>query len=252
MAVEWERLPEDELVRIEDIELLAPRTGETGHTTPALHDDLGRSRLTDSFAWRSFKRLADLAICVLAIAVTLPFMALIALAVKIGSPGPVFFVHRRVARGGDEFGVLKFRTMVCDAEVRLEAHLHVNAESKLEWDESFKLRDDPRLTKVGRILRKWSLDELPQLFNILLGHMSVVGPRPIVREEISRFGDYAHSIIAVKPGLTGLWAVSGRNDVSKEQRALLEYGYVTDWSPMLDLRILLRTIPAVLRRDGAY
>ena len=250
MATEAGRLPESDLVRVDDVEQLQVLNAE--HETKAERAVGEGARLTRSIVWRASKRAVDLALGSVAIAATLPMMLVIALVIKIESPGPVFFVHRRVARGGSEFGLIKFRTMVCDAEVRLEAFLRENADNKAEWTERHKLRRDPRITRAGRILRKWSLDELPQLFNIIIGHMSLVGPRAIIRQEVPRFGDYASSILAIKPGLTGLWAVSGRSDVSQQQRAQLEYRYATNWSMLLDAQILLKTIPAVVRGDGAY
>ena len=179
-------------------------------------------------------------------------MVVIALALEVESPGSVFFAHRRIGKGGTEFGLLKFRTMVRDAQARLQTHLQADPVHMAEWNESYKLRNDPRITRVGRVLRKTSLDELPQLFNVLLGTVSLIGPRAIVRDEVGRFGAYAPTILSVKPGMTGLWAVSGRSEVSQRERAQLEYSYVMGWSFLLDLRILIRTIPAVLRGHGAY
>jgi lipopolysaccharide/colanic/teichoic acid biosynthesis glycosyltransferase len=142
--------------------------------------------------------------------------------------------------------------MVHDAQRSLDTYLKANPDQMVEWNERYKLRNDPRITRVGRILRKSSLDELPQLFNILRGDMSLVGPRAIVHQEIARFGEYAATVLSIKPGLTGLWGVSGRNEVSQQERVRLEYQYVTKWSFLLDLRILIRTIPVVLRGHGAY
>jgi undecaprenyl-phosphate galactose phosphotransferase len=203
-------------------------------------------------ASRALKRSFDLALALVLIIVTLPLMMVIALAIEAESPGPVFFAHRRVGKGGTEFGLIKFRTMVREAEARLQMHLDADPAHLAEWNERYKLRNDPRITRVGRILRKTSLDELPQLFNVLLGSVSLTGPRAIVREEVERFGAYAQTIFSVKPGMTGLWAVSGRSEVSHRERALLEYRYVMEWSFLLDLRILVKTIPAVLLGHGAY
>jgi exopolysaccharide production protein ExoY len=211
----------------------------------------GPSPLGTSMASRALKRSFDLALALVLIIVTLPLMMVIALAIEAESPGPVFFAHRRVGKGGTEFGLIKFRTMVREAEARLQLHLDADPAHMAEWNERYKLRNDPRITRVGRILRKTSLDELPQLFNVLLGTVSLTGPRAIVREEVERFGDYGPTIFSVKPGMTGLWAVSGRSEVSHRERALLEYRYVTEWSFLLDLRILVKTIPAVLLGHGA-
>ncbi|HXF71529.1 MAG TPA: sugar transferase [Actinomycetota bacterium] len=210
------------------------------------------SPLASSPGWRAWKRALDIVASAILIALSLPLMLLIALAIKAGSPGPILFRHRRVGRGGEEFDLLKFRTMVADAEAALEAHLRSDPRLLEEWNSAHKLRDDPRVTRIGRFLRKSSLDELPQLFNILAGQMSLVGPRAVVRAELERFGPLAPTILSVKPGLTGLWAVSGRNDLSYDERARLEHRYVTRWSLRLDLGILVRTIPAVLRGHGAY
>jgi exopolysaccharide production protein ExoY len=252
MAMDTERLPESDLVRVDDVELLQVLDVDASAEESLKQASGEGARLTGSVPWRACKRAVDLALGVVAILLALPIMAVIVLVIKIDSPGPVFFVHRRVARGGSGFGLVKFRTMVCDAEVKLEAYLRANADSEAEWSARQKLRHDPRITRVGRILRKWSLDELPQLFNILLGHMSLVGPRAIIEQEVVRFGDYASAILAIKPGLTGLWAVSGRNDVSQQERAQLEYQYAINWSMLLDAQILLKTLPAVVRGNGAY
>ncbi len=202
--------------------------------------------------WRALKRGYDLVASCVLIVLALPLMAVIALAIKLESPGRVLFVHERVRGDGSTFGLLKFRTMVRDADAVLEGHLQADPELLAEWHASFKLRRDPRITRVGRVLRKTSLDELPQLFNILAGSMSLIGPRAITRDEIPRFGAHAATILSVKPGLTGLWAVSGRNDVSQDERSRLEFRYVTQWSPLLDLEILLRTLPAIVHGHGAY
>jgi lipopolysaccharide/colanic/teichoic acid biosynthesis glycosyltransferase len=202
--------------------------------------------------WRVLKRTFDVVASLVLIVLCLPAMALIALAIWVESRSHVLFVHRRAAGERGEFGLLKFRTMVPNAHAVLEDYLLAHPELRDEWNQNFKLRDDPRITRVGRFLRKTSLDELPQLFNVLSGKMSLIGPRAIVRDEIPRFGAHARTVLSVKPGLTGLWAVSGRNDVSQDERSRLEFRYVTQWSLLLDAQILLRTIPAVVRGRGAY
>ncbi len=212
----------------------------------------GPLRLATSVGSRALKRTFDIAFALVLIILTLPLMMVSALAVKIESPGPALFVQRRPGKGGTEFGLIKFRTMAQDAEARLEAYLSANPDLLGEWKERYKLRNDSRITRVGRILRKASLDELPQLFNVLRGDMSLVGPRAMLREQVQTFGAHTATVLSMKPGLTGLWAVSGRSDVAQETRALLEYRYVTEWSFLLDLRILIRTIPAVFRGHGAY
>jgi len=174
------------------------------------------------------------------------------LAVRLTSPGPVFFRQQRVGTGGKLFWCYKFRTMVIDAEVRLIRYLAENLAAQEEWASARKLRNDPRVTPIGRFLRKTSLDELPQMFNVVRGEMSLVGPRPIVTEEIKKYGDNFSYYQAVCPGLSGLWQVSGRNDLDYSQRVMLDTFYVRNWSLWLDFMILLRTIPAVLKKDGAY
>lgn len=210
------------------------------------------SPIASSTGWRALKRSFDIATALVLIIVSLPLFLIIALAIKMESRGPVFFAHRRLRKGGTEFGLIKFRTMVRDADARLQTHLQAYPDQMAEWMARYKLRNDPRVTRVGRVLRKTSLDELPQLFNVLAGTVSLVGPRAIVREEVERFGAYAPTILSIKPGMTGLWAVSGRSEISQRERALLEYRYVMEWSFLGDLRILLQTIPAVLHGHGAY
>lgn len=184
--------------------------------------------------------------------VLLPLILLIALLVRLSSPGPVFYGAPRLGRGGRSFTVWKFRTMVEDANRRLEAHLRNHPDQAAEWHTSFKLREDPRVTAVGRFLRLTSLDELPQFWNLLRGDMSLVGPRPIVAEEIPRYGELFELYKQVRPGISGLWQVSGRNDTTYADRVALDAYYVRNWSPWLDLYILARTVGAVIRCRGAY
>ena len=184
----------------------------------------------------------------LLLAVLSPLVALLALAVRADSPGPVLFRQVRVGKDGREFVMFKFRTMHIDAEARLAELRHLN-----EVDGAlFKLRDDPRVTRVGRMLRKFSLDELPQLLNVLAGNMSLVGPRPPLPEEVAVYADDVRRRLAVRPGMTGLWQVSGRSDLPWEEAVRLDLRYVENWSLSLDLVILLRTLSAVTRGAGAY
>jgi len=198
------------------------------------------------------KRALDLLIVIL----TFPFWGALVLVgavlVKITSPGPAFYFHWRVGRGGRKFRVYKLRTMVVNADKVLEAYLQRYPELRAEWESEQKLRHDPRITKVGRFLRRTSLDELPQLFNVLKGEMSLVGPRPIVEEEIPRYGKQFALYQRVLPGLTGLWQVSGRSKVSYEERVQLDAYYVRNWSIWFDLYILLKTVKVVLLGEGAY
>jgi exopolysaccharide production protein ExoY len=157
-----------------------------------------------------------------------------------------------VGRNGVEFPLIKFRTMVRDGEDALAAHVLADEDLRREWEQARKLRVDPRVTRLGGLLRRFSLDELPQLLNVFVGNMSLVGPRPVLRDELAYFGDRAAQIVEVRPGLTGLWAVSGRSEISYQERVELEYRYVVEWSLRMDASILLRTIPAVVRGHGAY
>jgi lipopolysaccharide/colanic/teichoic acid biosynthesis glycosyltransferase len=197
-------------------------------------------------------RAFDIVIALLAIIVFLPFLALAALAIKLSAPGPVLFVQPRIGRDGRPFPCLKFRSMVLNSQEVLSTLLETSPEARLEWDRDQKLRNDPRITPVGSILRKSSLDELPQLFNILAGQMSVVGPRPIIEAEIRRYGRRFDAYCSVRPGLTGLWQVSGRNEVSYEARVRLDALYARRKSTLYDLAICLRTVPAVLGSRGVY
>jgi exopolysaccharide biosynthesis polyprenyl glycosylphosphotransferase len=178
----------------------------------------------------------------------LPLLIVIAIAIKLDSKGPVIFRQVRVGRGGHEFGVYKFRTMVVNADEMLAKLAAANEHDGL----LFKMRKDPRVTRVGRILRKYSLDELPQLINVLVGHMSLVGPRPPLPSEVARYdGDIARRLL-VKPGITGLWQVSGRSDLSWEDGLRLDLYYVENWSLAADLVIMWKTVGAVMASRGAY
>jgi len=203
-------------------------------------------------ATTSSSRFFDIVIALLAIVVFLPFLIISALAIKLSTPGPVMFVQHRVGWDGKLFPCLKFRTMVVDAQDVLSSLLETSPEARIEWDRDQKLRSDPRITPIGALLRKSSLDELPQLFNVLAGHMSIVGPRPIVEAEICRYGSRFSAYCSVRPGLTGLWQVSGRNEVSYEARIRLDALYAMRKSTVYDLAICLRTVPAVLASRGVY
>jgi lipopolysaccharide/colanic/teichoic acid biosynthesis glycosyltransferase len=210
------------------------------------------ARVDASTFGRAAKRFLDIVVSfAMLVCVSLPLLA-IAIAIKLDSPGPVFYAHPRIGRYGKEIRVLKFRTMVPDADRKLRESLEMHPDLRAAWDASFKIPDDPRITGIGRILRRFSLDELPQLVNIVRGEMSLVGPRPVVPEELDRFGNKTATILRALPGLTGLWAVSGRSDVTYDERVALEYRYVTNWTFGLDVSILLRTIPVVLRGHGTY
>ena len=198
--------------------------------------------------YRIVKRILSILCSVISIIVLSPLFIIISLIVKISSKGSVFFIHERIGFQGKKFKLIKFRTMVDNAEDMIASF---NPEQKKEWEENFKLKDDPRITKIGKFLRKTSLDELPQLINILKGDMSFVGPRPIVEDELSWYGDNKEKLLSVKPGLTGWWAVNGRSDVPYPERCDFELYYVDRVSFGFDLLILVKTLGAIVRKDGA-
>jgi Undecaprenyl-phosphate galactose phosphotransferase WbaP len=201
---------------------------------------------------RRLKRVTDIVLASFLGIVALPFSLLAAAAIIIESGAPVLFAHQRLGRGRRPFQLWKFRTMVPDGDRVLAAYFAEHPYAALEWEHTRKLRDDPRVTRVGRFLRRTSLDELPQLWNVLKGEMSLVGPRPIIADEVAGYGSAYALYTQVTPGLTGLWQVSGRNDTSYRRRVELETRYIRHWTLVLDLLILLRTIPVVLTGKGAY
>ncbi len=200
-----------------------------------------------------FKNLFDIILALVLTPFLIPLIFLLGFIIKIDSKGPVFFRHERVGKDGKKIKVFKFRTMYRDAQERLKKILEEDKEARKEWETYFKLKNDPRVTKVGRFLRKTSLDELPQIFNVLKGEMSFVGPRPVVEDEIKKYyKDYAKFYYMVKPGITGLWQISGRNDVDYDNRVKLDTWYVLNWSLWLDIMILFKTVSVVLNKKGAY
>uniref|UniRef100_A0A7V3V092 Bacterial sugar transferase domain-containing protein n=1 Tax=candidate division WOR-3 bacterium TaxID=2052148 RepID=A0A7V3V092_UNCW3 len=201
---------------------------------------------------RRLKRLIDIFISIVALLLTGWLMLIIAILIKVTSPGPVFYHHRRLGRNMRQFDVLKFRSMFADADRRLEEILRTDPEKRQEFEKTFKLKNDPRVTPLGKFLRRTSLDELPQLLNVLAGQMSLVGPRPIVEKEIPYYRNYSLLLFRVPPGLTGLWQVSGRTDTTYEERVQLDTRYVREWTLTGDLLIILKTIPAILAHKGAY
>jgi exopolysaccharide production protein ExoY len=222
---------------------------EQPHIEPIVLPEAGRS--TSQWIQLGVKRVMDVVASLMMMVVLSPLLIAVAVAVGLDSRGPMLFVQQRLGRGGRPFSLVKFRTMVSGA-AGLDECLEADPELLREWEERRKLRRDPRVTRVGQTLRRFSLDELPQLWNVLIGHMSLVGPRPVQRDELALLGPEGPEILTSRPGLTGLWAVSGRSDVSYRERAQLEFQYVVEWNLWLDLRILLRTIPAVIRGHGAY
>lgn len=199
---------------------------------------------------RLVKLVFDLVVASLLVLICLPLFLLFALLISRDG-GPVLFRHRRVGRNGRPFDCLKFRTMVPDAQQILERHLAESPAAAAEWEQNFKLRNDPRITPIGRFLRSTSLDEVPQLLNVLRGEMSLVGPRPVTQQELSYYGRDVMFYLETRPGITGLWQVSGRSDTSYEQRVMFDTWYAKNWSLWQDIAILAKTVPVVFGRDGA-
>jgi exopolysaccharide biosynthesis polyprenyl glycosylphosphotransferase len=207
---------------------------------------LNKVRLTGADVF--LKRILDILVSTVVLIIACPFMLAMAVVIKLDSPGPVFYRRRVMGVGGKFFDALKFRTMYVDADERLAR----DAELRSAFEQNYKLKEDPRITSVGRFLRRASFDELPQLFNVLAGQMSLVGPRMITSEERARYGKWRMNLSTVKPGITGLWQVSGRSDVSYEERVKLDMHYIRNYSIWLDLHLLWQTVPAVLKGHGAY
>lgn len=219
-------------------------------------DEYARSRRTRDFSIRpdaeSLRDIVSVTISLVLLILLLPLFVMIALAISSQDRGPVLFAQERIGRDGRPFRCLKFRSMAVDAEQRLADYLACNPSARQEWARDHKLKDDPRVTPVGAYLRRSSLDELPQLINVIRGDMALVGPRPIVAAEVPRYGHRFGRYCQVKPGITGLWQVSGRNDVSYRRRVAMDTLYAKSRSLAGDVLILLQTIPAVLLRKGSY
>ena len=201
---------------------------------------------------RALKRIFDLVMTIVGGLMISPVLLVIALAVAIDNRGRIIFAHRRVGAAGKKFPCYKFQTMVPDAEAKLKKYLAENPEAKREWEETFKLTNDPRVTKLGNFLRRTSLDELPQLWNVIRGEMSLVGPRPIVQAEVPRYGKNIREYYMVLPGITGMWQVSGRSDTTYPERVAMDTWYVRNWSVWIDLMYLFKTVKAVFYGKGAY
>lgn len=200
---------------------------------------------------RLSKRVFDVVTALALLVLLSPLLMYLGLRIRMDG-GPAVFAHQRVGRNGTIFPCFKFRSMVVDAQAQLEQLLASDPALRAQWERDHKLKDDPRISAIGHFLRKTSLDELPQLFNVLRGEMSLVGPRPIVSAELEKYGEDAEYFLMVRPGITGLWQVSGRNDVGYEKRVYLDTWYVKNWSLWYDIAILFKTVRVVLRRDGAY
>ena len=197
-------------------------------------------------------RIFDLLVASVGLMVLLPLMAFVSVLVFLSDPGaPIVFAHRRIGRDGREFHCLKFRTMVVDSQERLERLLASDPAARAEWHANHKLMNDPRVTAIGRFLRKSSFDELPQIINVLRGDMAVVGPRPIIQDEVRRYGRYFSHYCAQRPGITGLWQISGRSNTDYRRRVAIDVAYCRSKCLLLDLRILIMTVPAVLLARGS-
>ncbi len=223
---------------------------EIGESSLAFKSQEEILNIKNSIGYLFIKRVLDILGSVIGIIVFSPVLLIIALAIKIEDPkGKIIFGHMRVGKDGNMFHCLKFRSMFANAE---EMKKNFTEEQKREYAETFKLQNDPRITKVGKFIRKTSLDELPQLFNILKGDMTLVGPRPIVTDELEFYGEYDVYYKAVKPGLTGLWQVNGRSDTTYDERVTFDMEYVSTRTVIGDIKIIFMTILKVLKRDGAY
>lgn len=207
---------------------------------------------SEFFRYRLVKRCADVLLIIVSVPLTMLLLGVVSAMVKWSSPGPIFYSHRRIRKSGAFFSMWKFRTMCVNSAEVLEEYLARHPEARAEWNRTHKLRHDPRITPVGSFLRRYSLDELPQLWNVLVGQMSLVGPRPIVAAEVEKYGDCFDCYCRVKPGLTGLWQVSGRSALSYDERVALDCEYVEGWSLSRDVRILAKTFSSVVNQDGAF
>ena len=198
--------------------------------------------------YRGFKRIVDIILGCIGLVLLSPVFLILAICIKIDSKGPVIFAHKRIGKNGKEFNMYKFRSMYENAEEMIE---NFNEEQKREWQENFKLENDPRITKVGKFLRKTSLDELPQIINIIKGDLSIIGPRPIVDEELEKYGENKEKFLSITPGLTGYWQANGRSNTTYEERMQMELYYIDNQSLWLDIKIFFKTIVSVLKKEGA-
>ena len=198
------------------------------------------------------KRGLDITLAVLGLVLLAPLILALVIVLKLTDSGPLLYGHRRIGFGGREFRCWKFRTMVVDGDTVLEHYLRKHPAKAALWNEQRKLIDDPRVTPLAAVLRKLSLDELPQLLNVLTGEMSLVGPRPVVREELDYYASSARHYLSARPGLSGLWQISGRSNTTYLERVQLDRFYVMNWNPWMDLRIIFMTIPAVVMSRGAH
>jgi lipopolysaccharide/colanic/teichoic acid biosynthesis glycosyltransferase len=207
---------------------------------------------SDLFRYRVVKRCVDVSLILLTAPLLIMTIGIVATIVMLSSPGPIFYSHRRIRKNGAFFSMWKFRTMCVNSAEVLEEYLSKHPEARVEWNRTHKLRHDPRITPIGSFLRRYSLDELPQFWNVLTGHMSLVGPRPIVAAEVEKYADSFDCYCRVKPGLTGLWQISGRSELTYSERVALDCEYVNKWSMRRDIKILSKTFNVVVNQNGAF
>ena len=215
---------------------------------------INKTRYFKKDSYKIIKTIFDLFFGLIFLVVGSPIFISIALLVKLSSRGPIFFLQKRIGKNKKTFNCIKFRTMHPEAEDILENLIVNNKALRKEFEETHKLKNDPRITKIGKFLRKTSLDEIPQILNVIKMEMSIVGPRPIVKKEILKYGKSYKKVISIKPGITGLWQVSGRNNLSYKRRVILDCLYVDNMSPIIDLRIIIRTFGVIFFPNdrGAY
>lgn len=225
-------------------------SNQSRHAETAAYSSTRHDR-TEYETGTSAKRITDIVIASVALVFVFPLLLVVATLIRLQDGGKAVYAQKRYGRNGRTFSCYKLRSMVANADVRLQEILATDPEARAEWEETQKLVNDPRITPLGHFIRKTSIDELPQLINIIRGEMSLVGPRPIVENEIAKYGEYYRDYCAVRPGLTGLWQVEGRSDTTYEERVQLDVKYASSRTFTGDIMIMLRTVPAVLLSKGA-
>lgn len=235
-------------MKTNEVEFIGNITSSSGVDTYNYKKELSFFKILNLF----IKRVMDIIGAIIGIILMIPITLGIGIAnFFVGDKGPIFYTHERIGKNGKHFKMYKFRSMCIDADKKLEELLEQDEEARKEWEANQKLQNDPRVTKVGNFLRKTSLDEVPQFINVLLGEMSLVGPRAVVDGEIERFGIQKDKILSVKPGITGRWAANGRSNIDYEERVAMEAAYVDDFSIFQDIKIIIKTIACVLKKEGA-